>query len=351
MAFMTKNAQTRINDITDDIVALTPGPQQNAMRGWLTNHWATSTGGNAQALKGTSDILTMTDVTNPGDKAVRAKRRALIVLEALKAGSNLNAAKQGVINLAGGALDARIAPLVARLAIQADQDFGAGTLIQNKFLMELKAQPTVFLQNNRLLSGAIGGGAQAYFFYEYSKDQYKIDPTRPAQAVHAYQFNAVSIPGVFWLNVPGRGNAPNNGSFATIAGKELTGPDVMISTMFSGCSFCFKRENVSGKIFAAHIMPDDGAGNVAQGGGAGLARQLAGQVPTVTAGNFTGTAAGPFRVYGAGWSNLAAPLNVGYPVRTVLDQFMNIIGIRTGGAWEIYSQHILNNTQTVHRIH
>ena len=147
--------------------------------------------------------------------------------------------------------------------------------------------------------------------------------------------------------MPNRTNDPARGSFATITGSQLTTYDVMISTMFSGCSFCFKQENAGGRIWAAHIMPDDGVGHVVAGAGTGLARQLAGLVPNVTGGDFTGSTAGNFRVFGAGYSNLAAPLNTGYPVRTALDEFMNIIGFRTNNVWRIWSQHINGANKTV----
>lgn len=351
MALMTKNPQTRVDDVRDDIVALTPGPQQNAMRAWINHYWANATGGNAAALRNASNLMTMTNVANAGNKQERANRRALVFLEALKFNTNLQAAKNLVTTIPGGALAGRITPLINKLVVEADQRFGTGALVQAEF-NQLRTQPLVFLQSKRLLSGAIGAGQANYFFYEYAKDQFKIDPTQPAQYPHAYLFNAVAVPGVYWFNVPGRGNNAAAGSFATIAGTKLDTNvgNVMISTMFSGCSFCFKQENVSHDVYAAHIMPDDGNGHVVQGGGTGLARQLGGQVGTVVAGNFTGTNAGAFHVYGAGWSDLAAPLNVGYPVRTALDQFMNIFGTHIGGAWQIYSQHVLNNTQTAVRV-
>ena len=99
-------------------------------------------------------------------------------------------------------------------------------------------------------------------------------------------------------------------------------------------------------------MPDDGAGTVVTGGGATLAQQLAGQVHGITGGDFAAPcpAGGQFFVCGAGWSNIPG-FPTGYPVRTTPDQFMNIFGKIEGTAWRIYSQHVLNNTYTVVRIH
>jgi hypothetical protein len=350
MAFMTRDAQTRLDNVRNDIVARTAAPYRADMTTWINNYWTTNHNNNPALRKQLSDLLTITDVANSGDSATRAKRRVLIFLEAQKMNSSLPVAKTSVGNLAAPLLDARITPLIDKLTIQANQQYGNGALIQNKFLNELKAHPDIFLQNERLNSGSIGAAANNFFFYDYSKDQYKIDMSRPVQYPHAYSFDAVTIPGVFWLNVPNRTNVPNAGSFASTDGTELDGNDVMISTMFSGCSFAFKQENVGGRIWAAHIMPDDGNGHVIGGAGTGLANQLAGQVPTVAAGNFTGSAAGNFRVYGAGYSNLAAPLHVGYPVRTALDEFMNVFGTRIGGIWQIWSQHINGANKQVFRL-
>jgi hypothetical protein len=320
MALMTKGAQSRIDEVRNDLVARTAVPYRANMTAWYDAYWTNAHHGNAAAKKQLSDFLSMADVANAGDAATRAKRRLLIFLESLKFGSSLQAAKTTVTALGAPMLDGRIAPLVTRLTIQANQQNGNGELVRDKFLVELKGRPDHFLRNERLLSGNIGATTRNYFWYDYDRDQYKIDMAPPAHYPGAYGFDAV------------------------------TGQDVMISTMFSGCSFCFKQENVGGRILAAHIMPDDGAGHVVSGAGTGLAQQLAGLVANVTAGNFTGSAAGNFRVYGAGYSNLAAPLNTGYPVRTTLDEFMNIVGFRNGGTWQIWSQHIRGATKTVVRL-
>jgi hypothetical protein len=352
MALMTKNAQDRVDDVVDDIVNLTAGPHRNAMRAWLNAKWALAAG-NPAALRNASATMSMAGVANAGDATARSYR-VLIYLESLKQNANLVAARAAVIGLPAAILPARIAPLITKLTIQADQDNGNGALITAKF-NELRTNPGGFLANHRLLSGSIVGGVGFRFYYEYSKDQYKIEPGAPAWAPHAHAFNAVPVPAIAWNAVPGRGADPANGSFATITGTALAGQDVMISTQFSGCAFCFKQETLGqGRLLAAHIMPDDqNGGVVAQHNGhasTGLARQLGGQVQGVIGGNFSGAAAGNFRVYGAGWSNLAAPNNTGYPVRTQLDQFMNIFGTRLNNAWQIWSQHVLNNTQTAHRI-
>ena len=354
MALMTKNITERFEDVIEDVARRATGVGYNAMKGWLNAYWA-NTMASPASLKTASERLSMANVSNSGDQATRANRRALILLLWMKHNANPVMVRNQVIALPGPGLAGQVATLAQKLAIQADQDRGTGALITGKF-MEMKTNPGAFLGANRLSCGSIGGGANFRFFYEYSKDQFKIEPpaATPAFAVRAHSFDAVPVPAVTWNAVPGRGANPANGSFAAIAGTDLAGQDVMISTVFSGCSFCFKRETVgAGRMLAAHIMPDDQNGGVVAPyngqSGTGLARQLGGQVAGVIGGNFTGSAAGNFRVYGCGWSNIPNHA-AGYPVRTQLDQFMNVFGTRIAGAWQFWSQHVLNATQTAHRI-
>jgi hypothetical protein len=324
-----------MDDIFETIVARFPAPERTAARLFLIDWINRSVMGSRAVLNQLSDQMSMTNVAHAGNKAERDKRRALIVLEALRDVA-VPIAKQTAATMASGALDARINLLVGKLRLEVSATHGDGSVLRDVFLNDLKATPLHFLQNNRVLSGAIGAGTECYFFYEYKKDQFKIDPTRPGPMVNAYKFTTVSIPAVPWNNVPGRGANKTAGSFAAIDGTLLTGADVGISTMFSGCCFCFKVSG--GQLYAAHIMPDDLAGNALSG--ATLAQQIGGAGAPVVAGNFTGTGGGGLRVYGAGWSNLPAPNNNGYPVRVVIDQFMNIFASRIGGNWQIFSQQI-----------
>lgn len=349
MALRTKDAQARLDEIVAYIGSQVPGAERTPVTLYLTDWMNASVGGNAQALAGLSNPLTMTDAHNPGNKADRDRRRALIVLELMKSTANLNTGT-AVKQLGIGQVNTRFAELLEELRIAASQTHGNGAVIQAVFNTDLAAHPQRFLRVNRVMMGNLRGGNQAVFFYDYPRSTYRFDQQPPAQVRNPCRLPAVIVPAVVWDQVPGRTNSQVAGSFAGIVGTELTGATTMVSTQFSGCSFCFKV--VGPRIFAAHIMPDDGAGSAVTGGGAALARQLAGQVAGITGGNFTapGNGAGQFHVYGAGWSNLPAFPN-GYPVRAAADQYMNIFGVVKGGAWRIYSQHVLNGIYTTVRIY
>jgi len=349
VAFRTKDAQARLDEIIAYLASQVPGPERTSVTLYLTDWMNRSTMGNAQALKDLSNPMTMTNAPNAGNKAERDRRRALIVLELMKSTANLNTGN-AVKQLAMGQVDTQFAALLGELRTAASETHGTGAALQTVFNTELVAHPQRFLRANRVIMGNLRGGNQAVFFYDYPRSTYRFDLQAPAEVRNPCRIPAVVVPAVVWDQVPGRTNSQTAGSFAGIVGTELIGATTMISTQFSGCAFCFKV--VGTRIFAAHIMPDDGAGSAVTGGGAALARQLAGQVPGITGGNFAapGNGAGQFNVYGAGWSNLPAFPN-GYPVRAAADQFMNIFGVVKGGAWRIYSQHVLNNVYTTVRIY
>ena len=349
MALRTKDAQARLDEIVAYIASQVPGAERTPVTLYLTDWLNASIGGNAQALAGLSNPLTMTDATNPGNKADRDRRRALILLELMKSTANVNTAT-AVKQMGIGQVNTRFAALLEQLRIAASETHGTGAALQAVFATELTAHPQRFLRANRVMMANLPAATRAVFFYDYRRSTYCFDIAAPPAVRNPCRIPAVIVPAVVWDKVPGRTSSQIAGSFASIAPTELTGATTMISTQFSGCAFCFKV--VGTRIFAAHIMPDDSAGSVVTGGGMALARQLGGQVAGIAGGNFAapGNGAGQFNVYGAGWSNLAAFPN-GYPVRTAADQFMNIFGVVKSGAWRIYAQHVLNNTYTTVRIY
>jgi len=349
MAFRTKDAQARLDEIVTYLASQVPAPERTSVTLFVTDWLNASIMGNAQALKDLSNPMSMTDAPNAGNKADRDRRRALIVLELMKSTANINTGN-AVKQMGMGQVNTRFATLLEQLRIAASETHGTGAALQAVFTTELAAHPQRFLRANRVMMANLPAATHAVFFYDYRRSSYCFDIAAPPAVRNPCRIPAVIVPAVVWDKVLGRTKSQVSGSFAGIVGTELTGATTMISTQFSGCAFCFKV--VGTRIFAAHIMPDDGAGSVVTGGGAALARQLGGQVAGIAGGNFAapGNGAGQFYVYGAGWSNLAAVPN-GYPVRTAADQFMNIFGVVKGGAWRIYSQHVLDNTYTTVRIY
>jgi len=347
--FNTKNSRERVDETVAYIAGQVPEDERDAVTAFLGDWVATY--GNGSAFKAYSNTMTMTDVKNPGDKGERERRRALMMLKGMK-GSATDPAVLAIKTESTPLVNLELHGLIEKVRIAADETHGTGDLLARIFRHYLVSQTRAFLTNNRLLEGGIGSRTVAFLYYEYKKNQFKIETTKPGIFPNSYQFSTVSIPPVAWFDVPGRTNRQDSGSFARILGTELTGANTMITTQFSGCCFCFKV--VGGRIFAAHIMPDAGSGgNPIAGGGTGLARQLAGQVPGITGGDFAAPCppGGQFYVYGAGYSNIPR-FPAGYPPRQT-SEYMNIFGKTRDGEWKIYTQHVRDNTNTyhVHRIY
>lgn len=347
MTVKTKKARTRVDDTVDYIVGRVPALEQNAVRAYL-DHFVTAFG-NGPGFRAMSNEMTMTNVNNPGNEAARERKRALMLLQ-IPTTTFTGAVLNSIRAKADALVQTELTEAIRRLCYAADGTHGTGQKLQVEFETNLKGRPRAWLDNNKVRSKDIAARPKGYFHYDITKNQFILDASRPGTVPHAWKFPAVTIPAVVWSAVPGRTANQTTGSFAGIVGTELTGATSMISTMFSGCSFCFKV--VGPRIFAAHIMPDDGMGSVVSGGGDGLARQLAGQVATVTAGDFAAPCpgGGNFQVYGAGYSNIAGYPN-GYPPRAAVEQYMNIFGNCKAGVWKIYAQHVLNDTVAAVRIY
>ncbi len=134
------------------------------------------------------------------------------------------------------------------------------------------------------------------------------------------------------------------GDFTQIPAIELASP-VMVTTQFTGCSFCMKRRN--GHVYCAHVVPTrDPNANAA---------------PTVTGAQLAGRISNNHGVHGdfanpAGGGGVAlgiyAPTfhqnllhNSGYPdnINAAPNGWMTIVGIQRGHDYEIYSQVIQHN--------
>jgi hypothetical protein len=351
MGIFSKGAQTRVNETIDFIVGGVPPTERATVRSYLNARIQGMTGGGS--VKGISDPMSMNDLVNRGTEPERKMRRAIILLESVVMTPSPTA--PAVKGLGAGALPGRYNPLLEALRLLADQDRGGANLLRDKF-NELTANPVPFLTNNLLLifGSNQNGLMNQYFVFEYTMGvpKFKFLTARPGTASRCYTVPVLNVPAVLWSNVPGRTDDPDAGSFATINGTHLTGATVMVTTQFSGCSFCFKDHG--GQVYAAHIWPDDADVEDSgmpvahgHGGGTRMARQLAGlEAPGVTGGDFAAPApgGGNFEVYGTGYSNVGGQAG-GYPVR-VGNDWMTLIGLRHGGNWTFYSQHVQNGAIT-----
>lgn len=226
------------------------------------------------------------------------------------------------------------------------------TTPHQELLTYMRQNPALFLATNPV--NIFGSTAQAVdnqglptdqnvlnfeFKYNAGSERYEFHPPGGG-GVGALALPVASVKAVHWSAVPGRGLVPSPtliapASFAAIHGTELGGNGVrfMVTTQFTGCSFCFK-EDANGTLYAAHISPA-GPNAPAVLGAAVLAQQLDGQDPNVTAGDFANVGGNnTFNVYGRGYSNIANHAT-GYP----LTGQMYILGFRTITGWKLYSQH------------
>jgi hypothetical protein len=167
--------------------------------------------------------------------------------------------------------------------------------------------------------------------YNLGSLRYVFEKSNP---YNGYGFVAVSVKALHWAEVPGRGLTPLSGSFATIHGTELDGADIMLTTQFTGCSFCLKFHN--GQYYAAHISPA-GPGAKAILDANVLAQQLCGLDSNVVGGDFANAPGGTsrFEVYGRKHSTIPSGHSTGYPDSAAV---MYLIGFKSGVKWSIYSQ-------------
>jgi hypothetical protein len=155
----------------------------------------------------------------------------------------------------------------------------------------------------------------------------------------AHPVQVISVPAVHWSDVPGVGVAPGN--FAGVLGCELAGgPTLMVTTQFTGCSFCWTTHG--GVLRASHVSP---SGDVAKpnypGGGQALALRLVNQPGLMSnAGNTALT------VFGNHAGNAVTPGggNAFYPPKVQgagagQMKWVSIFGFG-GGGWRFYTQAV-----------
>lgn len=169
-----------------------------------------------------------------------------------------------------------------------------------------------------------------FFSYEITQDSFVITYTAPNTTV-SHSFRAISVPALQWNEVPGVGTVATSANFGNILGTELTGASVMVTTQFTGCSFCYKTDD-TGQLFAAHISP----GLQYVGGGSALADSimLTGQMP-----NAVGT--GTLNVFGSGSGNANVPSGESYYPAGKNRKHMTIIGFDITGNWKMFTQSLV----------
>jgi hypothetical protein len=361
MDFWSKDEQVRLNETYDFIANKVPPGERTTVRAFLTN-WVQRVYGAGSGVL--SEAMSTRHNWGVGNAETRAGRRALVILrgDLLNPANPLKMTGPQIMAMPSGNVGPAVDALLPGFRIFAQQEENVNTALQIK-LNAFKANPDTFLAGNYVVTQSmpsgtgIGAAVEHRFIFNYADQQFMLMPTatpRP-QTVRGQglRFNAVNVPEMFWFRVPGRGANPaaHTGTFAQIPATELTGADMMVTSAFTGCSFCFK--NIGGTVYAAHISPDGTAANA--GPSIGAAPALATQI--IATGNFAAppaAQAGAMQVFGRGLSNVPAHLG-GYTVNALpgaplTAASMYVYGVRIGGNWRIVFQQNDGGARTVGRL-
>lgn len=309
-----------------------------------------------------------------GTQAERAKRRAILLiwksLHKATIGAAIRSATQvaAAMTMATGNLDAALGEAILKASVYASPAAGADV-----FTTEVAAHPRRFLNAHKVIVLGLSTGSAKfsnlaspsfanvltfYFQYDPGHDRFVFNGNLNPQYGAGHPFTTVSVPAVNWYDVPGNGGehaplVPAN--FAQLLGCELTGANFMVTTQFTGCTFCWTDHG--GMVRACHIGPTKagypsaalatsypGGGNavaqrmIAQGnpppGGIGVAAAMA------------NAAGGALRVFGRGAGNAPAIAggNPFYPNANL--EYATIIG-RNAGGWRFYLQAIDSGTHQI----
>ncbi len=278
----------------------------------------------------------------------RMKRGVYLLIQAINDIHNLTLAAVNPAQLSDTAAQILFQDLLRKAACVYDAAHGS-TQAAQLALLALQNHPLDFLRTNKLFIGgsAVRDATQgdqnvlAFYFGYDATDRYKIG----LQANPGYTaFYADSVVAQHWtLAGDWQNHQATGGDFTLIRAIELTSP-LMVTTQFTGCSFCMKRHN--GHVYCAHVVPTrDPAANAAPIlTGLQLAQRISNN--NGVQGDFHNPAAGggALSIYAPGFhQNLVH--NSGYPnnVNAAPNGWMTIVGVQRGHDYQIYSQVILHN--------
>lgn len=183
----------------------------------------------------------------------------------------------------------------------------------------LKTRPTRFLERHvvRIAGHMTAAGPQQYYLYprpDYP-DVLTIDCS-PPHGVDRAGFMAWSVPMLF-------SNAVNNGALAGVEALNNGGPDLMVTGLLNGCTFCI--ETTANGVRMTHIKPSGGTNAVV------LQNTLA------LHGSFGGGGGGPVQTFGMSTEYTGT-------------EDATLIGVREAGRWRIFAQIHTRMTQNILRV-
>ncbi len=346
MWVITKNDIARIDETLRFIadVPLVPKQMRTAVSTFVNDFVAGKlpTGTSKKDIQAFSRQMSMAKVSHSGNVEQRAVRRAIHLLwEAM--GNHVRAEQSKFTAANDLTYDYKRSMEKAWLTAEAK----TGGTIGHRWVFEngLKLHPKAFLTWNVI---AIRGGTKVDTAHGNQNVQsfvFSFDPANDRYVIQAggsgYAFQAVSVVPIHWADVEDRGHVEDRGSFAKIRGTALEGAGVMVTTQFTGCTFCIKT---AATILTAHLSPSLPSHPYPLSNGTKLAMQLAGRQEGVTKGDFKDSGTGPFQVYGKGFSTIPGHVT-GYSskIQGGGKSCMHLIGfLRSDGRWKIYTQEYID---------
>lgn len=260
-----------------------------------------------------SELMSQDDVADRPNQPGRASRRARILLACVLVTPARNdwAATVNFVNSAAG--DVTIAESMAQAhdAIYSGQAKGD---TNKNFLI---THPKEFLEQYRVNIAS----KPAVEIYEYSffmrNGEYRINPFAQVPPA-AVKLHAINMPATaFSLVKDNLGAIP--GVHASQFNDRPLGANLLLTTQFSGCSYCFMLSADRSSLITAHIDPEKGKGV----DGAAIGKRLG------AGGGFANGNGGTFRAYG----RTTDKAKFGYG-----DGSMVVVAVRRDGVWEIWTQ-------------
>lgn len=207
------------------------------------------------------------------------------------------------------------------------------------FLDSLIRDPKEFLRSHDFVpsTGALGGRQWIYFYLSSGKWKVNNSLTEPTGLV---KFQAMVVPPTLFSEA-----LTKDGSLKGTRSKDSQGCTVMLTTQFTGCSFCFSINGNS--LVAAHVDPGGGIGRKSDYAGEDVREAMEKHT------RFKNDNGGTFKVYGR---REFATDGFGYGnykdgSKKVASHQMVIIGLLRGGGWKLYSQQTFgDHSRSVQRI-
>lgn len=187
----------------------------------------------------------------------------------------------------------------------------------NRMLADLRGDPLTFLGHTKLV---INGGNKAG-----NPVSYKVAMKDGAYSFDCYGANQgrVTVKAVNVMATKYAAVSANLGALPAVDSAVDASCDLLLTTQFTGCTFCFARSPDGSNMLAAHIDPGLGTGV----SGTAMSQSIRGGGGLAGAGN-----GGAFQAYGRVPNGSGL---FGYPESAAQ---MTIVGVRDAGDWNLYSQ-------------